>query len=145
MKYSLIFTSAFFSLNLFAAGIQDLNWLAGSWSDSAGTEEHLTSADGGKILGMAKQIVDGKVEFFEFFEINEINGKLVYQPMPMGVAGVDFTATEVTKDRAVFENPTHDFPKKITYELKAADTLSILVEGSTPGGPLCITQSLKKQ
>jgi len=30
---------------------------------------------------------------------------------------VQFKMTEATSQRIVFENPQHDFPKKITYEL----------------------------
>lgn len=40
-----------------------------------------------------------------------------------------FTATSVKKNKLVFENPEHDFPKKITYKLVNQDSLYSEISG----------------
>ena len=57
-------------------------WMTGSWK-SAGTEEHWTSADGGIMLGMSREIGDHKTSF-EFLRIERTDDSLVYQAMPSG-------------------------------------------------------------
>ena len=41
--------------------------------------------------------------------------------------------TELSETRAVFDNPRHDYPKRITYELSAEGGLSATI-GFTKGG-----------
>ena len=47
----------------------------------------------------------------------------------------EFTLTELTTKRAVFENPRHDYPKRIVYELSEEGDLSATIgylKGGTP-------------
>ncbi len=52
---------------------------------------------------------------------------------PGGADPTEFVLTELTGTRAVFDNPSHDYPKRIVYELSAADGLSATI-GFTEGG-----------
>ncbi|HMS18149.1 MAG TPA: DUF6265 family protein, partial [Planctomycetota bacterium] len=45
----------------------------------------------------------------------------------------EFVLTELHSSRAVFDNPRHDYPKRIVYELSDAGTLSATI-GFTKGG-----------
>ena len=44
-----------------------------------------------------------------------------------------FTAVRVTEREAIFENPTHDFPTRITYRLQADGGLLAVAEGRANG------------
>jgi hypothetical protein len=74
---------------------------------------------------------------FEYLRIVERDGALVYIAQPGGAKGTEFTLTELTTEngatRAVFDNPRHDYPKRIVYELSAEDGLSATI-GFTKGG-----------
>jgi len=50
---------------------------------------------------------------------------------------VEFKLTSSTADYLVFENPEHDFPKKITYKLVTKDSLyaEISGDGKSQGFP----------
>ena len=54
---------------------------------------------------------------FEFLRIVEREGTLVYIAQPNGSPPTEFVLTEIGKDKAVFANPRHDSPQKITSEL----------------------------
>ena len=43
--------------------------------------------------------------------------------------GTDFKLVKLTSGEAVFENPTHDFPKRIIYRLNGDGSLTARVEG----------------
>jgi hypothetical protein len=64
--------------------------------------------------------------------------------LAQGKAGVSFKLKEITKEHVVFENPSHDFPRTITYELKNADTLVLRVEGKKDGFPPVIETQYRR-
>ena len=64
--------------------------------------------------------------------------------MPNGrTPATDFTLTTIDADNAVFENPTHDFPKMIRYTKRADGSLEAVVSGAPGSKPL--TFVFKKQ
>ena len=72
---------------------------------------------------------------FEYLRIVERDGSLVYIAQPGGKTATEFVLTEISPTRAVFENPRHDYPKRITYELSAEGDLSATIgqlKGGTP-------------
>lgn len=143
-RFSLVLIGGFLlSTNSFGASLADIDWLAGAWGDANGMEEHMTTSEGGKILGMSKMVAGGKLSFYEFFEIDEVGGNLVLKPMPFGKPGVEFASTQVTGSSVKFENPQHDFPKVITYSLKKNGVLQIAVEGTENGKPTSLSLFLK--
>jgi hypothetical protein len=40
---------------------------------------------------------------------------------------------EYSKDKVVFENKTHDFPQKITYQFTSDDVMLATIEGTMNG------------
>jgi hypothetical protein len=77
----------------------------------------------------------GKMVGFEYLRIVERDGGLVYIAQPAGRAATEFVLTEWTATRAVFDNPRHDYPKRIVYELSAEGGLSAttgFLKGGTP-------------
>ena len=78
----------------------------------------------------------GRMSAFEFLRIIEREGGLVYIAQPGGIAPTEFILTELTTTRAVFDNPRHDYPKRIIYQLSADGVLTATVgfmKGGTPG------------
>jgi hypothetical protein len=121
------------------AAVTDLEWLAGAWvgtRGAAGTtsiEERWSPPKGGAMLAVARTISRGKMSMFEYLRIVERDGGLVYIAQPGGAAATEFVLTELHSSRAVFDNPRHDYPKRIVYELSDAGTLSATI-GFTKGG-----------
>lgn len=128
------------------ARIEDLAWLTGSWSGdilgagaSTRFETHYTTPQGGVILSSSKAFdKEGKLRWFEFERFEAKDGALQVVPHPNGVASVPFTLAEYdpAAKRAVFANPQHDYPNRITYHRVAEDRLLILVAGETPEAPV---------
>lgn len=116
------------------ADIRDLSWLAGHWgpeaaSKTVASEEHWIAPAGGMMLGIGRTIVGGKVVEFEFLRIEKRIDGLYYVAQPGGKPPVAFRLTKSTATSAVFENPAHDHPKSITYELAGPTGLLATVEG----------------
>ncbi|HEY8272874.1 MAG TPA: DUF6265 family protein [Pseudobdellovibrionaceae bacterium] len=137
---ALILSAVLFSVMVTHAGpvakVSDLDWLAGKWvGDFQGLpmEAYYTTASGGIILGQTKISNGNTAEFFEFEKIEQANDSLVLQPMPFGKPGVTFDLKEMGANRVVFENPQHDFPTRIIYELKSKGQLLGRIEGIQNG------------
>ena len=85
------------------------------------------------MLAVSRTVSRGKMGAFEYLRIVERDGGLVYIAQPGGAAPTEFVLTELGTNRAVFENPRHDYPKRIAYELSAEGGLSATI-GFTKGG-----------
>ena len=70
---------------------------------------------------------------FEYLRVVERNGGLVYVAQPGGGTATEFVLTELTATRAVFDNPRHDSPQRIAYELSADGALTASI-GFIHGG-----------
>ncbi len=126
----------------FKAVIDDLKWLTGAWVGTRGTggaisfEERWSPPKGGAMLAVARTVnASGKMSAFEFLRIVERDGGLVYIAQPGGSAPTEFVLTELTTTRAVFDNPRHDYPKRIVYELATSGGLTATIgfmKGGTP-------------
>lgn len=121
------------------AVIGDLTWLTGPWVGTRGTngttsiEERWSPPRGGAMLAVSRTVSRDKMSAFEFLRIVERDGGLVYIAQPNGAAPTEFVMTEFGAKRAVFENPRHDYPKRIVYELSPEGGLSATI-GFTKGG-----------
>lgn len=107
-----------FSCAAAGSSLADLAWMAGSWRaewPGGSSEELWTDPDGGLMLGLNRSVREGKKTGFEFLRIEERNGAVVYLASPGGASPTAFELTEAKRNRAVFENPKHDFPQRIVY------------------------------
>jgi len=123
------------------ATITDLAWLSGSWVGSRGTggsiamEERWSPPKGGSMLAISRSVARERMTAFEYLRIVERDGGLVYIAQPGGASATEFILTEISSSRAVFENPRHDYPRKITYELSPEGVLVATIgqlKGGTP-------------
>lgn len=128
------------------ANIGDLAWIGGDWKGKKSTgssiEELWSSPLGGAMLGVSRTVnANGKMVGFEYLRIVEREGGLVYIAQPGGRAATEFVLSEFAANRAVFENPRHDYPRRIVYELSAEGILSTTVGQSKGGTPMRVELS----
>jgi hypothetical protein len=120
------------------SSLSDLGFMAGCWRGltRSGTtiEEFYTTPSSNLIIGVTRYVRDGRVVDFEFTRIDQTDSGAVITPHPKGVRSVSFAPKVVERDRAVWENATHDFPQRILYTRVADDTLVARIEGRTPSG-----------
>lgn len=116
-----------------SAHLTDLAWLTGDWQTAAAgphrVDEHWTTPAGGAMLGMSRTVKGDAMVAFEYLRIVERADGVFFVAHPNGKApGTDFRLTSLTATRVVFENPQHDFPKRIVYEKKGENGLKAFVD-----------------
>jgi catechol 2,3-dioxygenase-like lactoylglutathione lyase family enzyme len=115
-----------------AADAPDLDFLIGTWHipqmNLYETWEKAASGEG--YDGRAVVRRDGEERVFETFTVRERDGAWVYRTEIEGQGTTDFrlTAHEPGR-RAVFENPDHDMPTRLTYFTDAAGEYKVRIEG----------------
>jgi hypothetical protein len=131
--------------------VSDLSWLEGTWRGTIGGREfeaHYTGAEGGQILSASKYTESGKPAGFEFERFEQQGDSLVLTPFPEGESSVSFPLAEYDEKakRAVFQNLTHDFPTRISYQRTGRDRLTILVSGpGEDGNEQVLTYNLERK
>jgi hypothetical protein len=117
------------------ADIGKLTWLTGCWSLSrpdGETEEHWMSPRGATMLGMSRTVRDGKTVEHEFLQIRLEAGRLAYEARPSGQPPAIFPLKSLEADAVTFENPSHDFPQRISYR-RTSDGVTARIEGTANG------------
>jgi len=114
--------------------ISDLAWIAGDWQTPAGgrrqVDEHWTAPAGGVMMGMSRTVAGDKMIEFEYLRIVERADGVFYIAHPNArTPGTEFKLTKLTTDLATFENPQHDFPKRIHYKKNADGSLTASIDG----------------
>ncbi len=123
------------------AVIGDMAWLDGAWVGTRGTagatsiEERWSPPLGGAMLAVSRTVSKGKMRAFEYLRIVERDGGLIYVAQPDGAPPTEFVLTELGTTGAVFENPRHDSPQRIVYELSAEGGLSASIGYAKGGRP----------
>jgi hypothetical protein len=115
------------------ATLQDFAWLAGHWRIEQGArqvDEQWMAPAGGLMMGMARNVQDGKVREYEFTLLRQDpNGDIYYVASPSKQSETAFKLTSLSRGEAVFENPAHDFPKKVVYTRRPDGSLLAAIEG----------------
>jgi hypothetical protein len=141
MKTQLTFLFCLFiSFIMSAQDIRQLSWLSGDWHSDDGVTEIWMSPEGGTMPGISRTIINGRTVNYEFMIIRSQGDSLFFTAIPSGQKETTFRLTSLTSNEAVFENPEHDFPKKISYSLKD-NILTARVEG----GEMSFIIKMKKQ
>lgn len=110
-------------------------WITGCWAGTVGTSrvhERWSAVDGATLIGVSHTLADGRLTGFEFLRIEVRPDALVYVAQPGGRPPTEFRASSVADSAIVFENPAHDFPKRIGYERSGLTGLAAWIDGG-PG------------
>ena len=111
-----------------APKIDGLSWISGDWRTPAGgraqIEEHWTRPAGGTMIGMGRTVAGNKTVEFEFLRIEQRGDDVYYVAnLNANCPQTDFKLTRLSDQEAVFENPEHDYPKRVIYRKNAAGSL----------------------
>ncbi len=118
------------------ASLNDLAWLAGCWETDRGasySQEQWMKPAGEIMIGMARNVKNGKTVEFEFLRIHKEQGRIYYTAKPSGQAETSFKLKSSTADGVVFEDLQHDFPQRIIYRQQPDGSLLARVEGERNG------------
>ena len=69
---------------------------------------------------------------FEHIRITTDSGRLIYTALPSGQRETKFPAITVSDTSIVFENLQHDFPQRVIYRKRGADSVVARIEGPGP-------------
>lgn len=130
-----------------APTLADLGWMVGSWQSAPGAqrqvEEHWTRAAGGTMMGVGRTVAGERTVEFEFLRIEQRADGIFYVAHPKArCPGTDFKLTRVSGTEAVFENPQHDFPKRVIYRMGEGDSLTATIDAGE--GTKAITFSFQR-
>ena len=125
-----------------------LGWLAGCWIGRSGRNEfreHWMRPAGGLMMGMGRTTSGGKAVAYEAMRI-ELDGAgvPVFTAKPSGKPEASFTSMQYDATGIVFENPAHDFPQRIKYQLKPDGSLDARIEGNLKGREARIEFPMKR-
>ena len=95
------------------------------------------------MMGVSRTVAGTRTTEWEFLMIREGSGGLEYVAKPSGQAEATFTASRASAGEVIFENPAHDFPKKIHYK-RDGDALTAAIEGPMNGQSRRIEFAYKK-
>jgi hypothetical protein len=126
--------------------MQKLAWISGCWKSEGNpqSEEQWTKLEAQSMIGMGRTIANGKTVFHEFLQIRERSDGIYYIAQPNGETAVPFKLVKVNNNAAVFENPQHDFPQRIIYQLMIDGSLFAAIEGEEKGKPKHIEFAMKR-
>ncbi|HEV7590431.1 MAG TPA: DUF6265 family protein [Longimicrobium sp.] len=111
-----------------------LGFMAGCWRGDAGTdktiEEQWTAADSDVMLATTRYLDDntGRTRGWELSRIVADSAEIVLFPAPNGVQQGRFRLMTTSTSEARFEDPSHDFPKRIIYRRVDARTLAVRID-----------------
>jgi hypothetical protein len=114
----------------------DLAWMAGRWclEDTGRTvEEYWMAPHGGTLLGLSRTLKGERTAEFEYMRIMRVDGVQTFIAQPGGIPPTSFPRTAGGADWVRFENPKHDFPKRVEYRRKG-NALHAEVSGPGPDG-----------
>lgn len=116
--------------------IKDLQWLHGKWERTnvrPGTTafEQWEIGSNNSLTGIGVSLKGSDTTFVEKLRIEEKDGSLYYvADVRENAEPTYFKFTQLSDHKFVCENPDHDFPKMISYELKDGILTAIISDGA---------------
>lgn len=114
--------------------ISDLEWIIGTRSsvqENMMIYESWSKTNDELLSGKSYYTENGDTMLLETIEIKQIDGELFYCPAISNQnegKAIEFKLTSKNPNELVFENPNHDFPKKIVY-IKEGNNINAWIEG----------------
>ena len=137
MKYTILFLLLLGRPTVEVDGLDQLKWLVGTWErmdmkpGNHGFE--VWELEDSELNGMGVSMKGTDTTFVEKLRIQEVDGVLYYvADVPGNSEPTSFRVTELGDGYFKCENPQHDFPKEIGYEL-LGDTLKATISADGRG------------
>lgn len=119
-----------------------LTFMTGCWRGQFGggqagpgtIEEYYSTPTSNMIIGVTRFVRGGRTVDFEFTRIMASDSGVTLMPQPRGRPPTPFRMTSSDSMSAVWENPAHDFPQKISYRRISTDSIVAAIEGPGEGG-----------
>lgn len=120
-----------------AAEVDALSWMAGTWAqdrDGVRVRETWLPPKDGVMSGVSQTNRPGRRPFVEFMTITSEQAGATFTAILPGQPPTPFVLVPGAAGEAVFENRTHDFPRRVIYRRCGAD-LCARIEGEVAGKP----------
>lgn len=117
--------------------LAQLKWLAGCWerrTPQLVTLEMWMQPEGELMLGASRTVVGGVTREFEQLRLEARGDTLVYTALPSGQRETAFRSRQMSDTGFMVENLAHDFPQRIIYHRRGADSVIARIEGPGPNG-----------
>jgi hypothetical protein len=115
------------------------DWILGEWHHVSGGNhsiESWTKESDTSFTGKSWFLVGKDTALSESIRLVQRGQDILYIPLVKGQNGnkpVEFRLTDTANNQLVFENPSHDFPQKISYKLISRNYLSAKISGMQNG------------
>lgn len=116
-----------------SGGMAPVQFMVGCWRGPASGgnavyEERFTPPAAGIMLGSSRMFSSSRLISFEYLTVRQAEDAIVFLPAPSGQPSpAVFRLTRSAPDLAWFEDPDHDYPRRIRYEVKD-ETLEISID-----------------
>ncbi len=136
MKYILLLLTLL-TVNLTFGQSNIPDFLQGTWKmENKEIYEHWDKLNSQTLKGFSYKLKNGHKEISEYLDICERDNQTIYTATVINQnngKGIDFTLTK-TDSTYTFENPAHDFPKKISYQKLADNEIFVQVSDGKQKG-----------
>ena len=117
-----------------ASTLAELSWMSGRWQTAPGgkvqIEEHWMAPAGSSMLGMSRTVAGDRTVEFEYLRLEQRADGIYYVAHPKArYPGTEFKLSRLSANEAIFENPAHDFPKRILYRKGSDGSLTASIDG----------------
>ncbi|NNE29214.1 MAG: hypothetical protein HKN16_06235 [Saprospiraceae bacterium] len=133
-----------FGISCNQSEVQEIHVLSGTWKvEGKNVYEEWQANDGG-LVGKGYSLIEGEKLIRETLSIRPENGSIIYTatvPNQNEGASIPFILNPSIDSLLSFENPEHDFPKKIQYKPISDNQIDVRVLGEGDQG---FSQVLKR-
>ncbi|WP_422104103.1 DUF6265 family protein [Winogradskyella sp.] len=119
------------------ANLQQLEFLIGIWKIEGKESYESWEKKKDKLIGQSYKIKNGQSIVTEHLELKVEKNQIIYTPIVLNQndgKGIPFKLKLLQQKVFSFENPHHDFPKKIQYKILNANELQVSVLGDDDKG-----------
>lgn len=113
------------------------DFLQGTWKmEARESYEHWDRLNNNTLKGFSYRVADGKISVSEYLDISRKGEQIAYTATVLNQNGGEGIRFELTESDSVyvFENPNHDFPKRIVYRKLSETELSVSVSDGAQRG-----------
>jgi hypothetical protein len=114
------------------------DWVTGDWQSVTHESWNELGPQTFEGSGSERSLADGKLLGTEALRLLEMaDGVFYFAKVAHNELPVAFALTECSGDRLVFENPAHDFPRRLEYSRTADGRMAVTIsDGNNPGETL---------